>query len=142
MTPTSGLLSRHVMRRDHLNSHSLPARLRAREVSQERGSDDAVVRTVAAPDRARQSDGHIGLTLNQHHVGGHRADCGPMHAPWMISDDGRSESGQAEDEPKIKAALGRHIQCAYNRLTGTAPVRKPRASETLSVPWPINVQLG
>ena len=31
------------------------------------------------------------LHLNQHHVGSHRADHGPKHAPGMISDEGSSD---------------------------------------------------
>ncbi len=40
------------------------------EVHMGRGFDDAVVKTVAEPHRARQRDGHIGPALNQHYVGG------------------------------------------------------------------------
>ena len=42
-------------------------------------------------DPAKQvgtADGHTGIALNQHHVGGHRADHGPKHAPGVISDEG------------------------------------------------------
>lgn len=32
------------------------------------------------------------LALNQHHVGGHRADHGPKHAPGVISHEGQTDS--------------------------------------------------
>ena len=35
------------------------------------------------------------LPLKQHHVGSHRADHGPKHAPGVISDEGRAEGGTA-----------------------------------------------
>jgi hypothetical protein len=63
---------------------------------QGRGSDDAAVRTVADTDRARQRDGHIGIALNQHHVGGRRADHGPKQAPGEISDEGTPAEGSKE----------------------------------------------
>ena len=32
--------------------------------------------------------------MNQHHVGGRRADHGPKHAPGVISDEGRPPMGE------------------------------------------------
>jgi hypothetical protein len=36
------------------------------------------------------------LHLNQHHIGGHRADHGPKHAPGVISIEGGSDSRTAK----------------------------------------------
>lgn len=54
-------------------------------------------------------DGHIETALNQLHVGGHRADHEPKHAPGMISREGSIASRAAQTEPSTKPAVGRHI---------------------------------
>jgi hypothetical protein len=45
--------------------------------------------------------------LNQHHVGGRRADHGPKHAPGVISDEGRPEMGAKGRLPQsIRSSAG------------------------------------
>jgi hypothetical protein len=44
------------------------------------------------------------LHLNQHHVGSHRADHGPKHAPGVISKEGCGESRTAQKTTVIKSA--------------------------------------
>jgi hypothetical protein len=45
--------------------------------------------------------------LNQHHVGGRRADHGPKHAPGVISDEGRPEMGDKGRLPQpIRSSAG------------------------------------
>jgi hypothetical protein len=65
MASASGPTSQYLMRPEFPTVACLNAGLRG---SQGRGCDDAVVRTAADPDRARQRDGHIGIALNRHHV--------------------------------------------------------------------------
>ena len=65
------------------------------------------------------------LHLNQQHVGGHRADHGPKHAPGMISDESRGESGTSKTETVIRNAVMRPSSHAKRRLTGTTPLPKP-----------------
>ena len=38
--------------------------------------------------------------IDQHHVGGHRADHEPKHAPGVISDEGGGDSKTAQTDPK------------------------------------------
>ena len=64
------------------------------------------------------------LHLNQHRVGGHRADHGPKHAPGMISDEARSESKTAKTKAWIGTADMRMPSHAKRRLTATTPLPK------------------
>jgi hypothetical protein len=64
------------------------------------------------------------LHLNQHRVGGHRADHGPKHAPGMISDEARSKSKMATAEALIGTANMRMPSHAKRRLTVTTPLLK------------------
>ena len=55
------------------------------------------------------------LPLNQHHVGSHRADRGPRHAPWIISDEAGDNRKTAEKQNTIKTAIMRtdvHVENA------------------------------
>jgi transposase len=65
---------------------------------QGRGSDDATVRTGADTDRARQRDGHIGIALDQHHAGGHRADQGPKMHPGASQTKARPQGWSRTDQ--------------------------------------------
>jgi hypothetical protein len=67
------------------------------------------------------------LHLNQHHVGSHRADHGPKHAPGVISDEGGSDSRTASKDQMFKTAPQRRASHARNRLTGTASLPKSGA---------------
>jgi hypothetical protein len=79
-----------------------------------RGDTDLVLERLAAdlPDRGLGCCGTVQinsaradvLTLSQHHVGGHRADHGPKHAPGMISHKGQSDSRTAKSAQLIKTA--------------------------------------
>ena len=64
------------------------------------------------------------LHLNQHHVGSHRADHGPKHAPGVISDEGSGDSRTVKNAPVITTAAMRLLSPAERRLTGTAPLPK------------------
>ena len=64
------------------------------------------------------------LHLNQHRVGGRRADHGPKHAPGMISDEAHSESKTAKTEALIGNADMRMPSHAKRRLTATTPLPK------------------
>jgi hypothetical protein len=64
------------------------------------------------------------LHLNQHHVGSHRADHGPKHAPGMISDDGGDNRKTAEKHNTVKTAIMRTDAPVEKRLTGTSPLPK------------------
>ena len=47
------------------------------------------------------------FALNQHHVGGRRADHGPKHAPGVIADEGRSEKGDKGRLPQpVRTSAG------------------------------------
>jgi hypothetical protein len=67
------------------------------------------------------------LHLNQHHVGSHRADHGPKHAPGMISDEGSGESRMAQKEAVIKSATLRSDTHVKKHLTETPPLPKSGA---------------
>lgn len=64
------------------------------------------------------------LHLNQHHVGSHRADHGPMQAPGMISDEGGDNRKKAEQHNTVKTAIMRKDAHVEKRLTGTPPLPK------------------
>jgi hypothetical protein len=67
------------------------------------------------------------LHLNQHHVGSHRADHGPKHAPGVISKEGCSESRTAQKEAVIKSATIRSDTHIEKHLTETSPLSKSGA---------------
>ena len=87
---------------DKLRIRPLSARLQAFEVPQERGSDDAVVQTVADQRQARLSDGRIGIAFEPASCWQPRADHGPKHAPGVISDEGSGENRTAQKELRQK----------------------------------------
>ena len=62
------------------------------------------------------------FALNQHHVGGHRANHGQKHAPKVIADEGGSDSQTSQTDQNVKPAFARHIPNKQNRLTGTVPL--------------------
>ena len=64
------------------------------------------------------------LHLNQHHVGSHRADHGPKHAPGVISDEGSGDSRTAQKKTVIKSAIRRSDAYVEKRLTETSPLPK------------------
>ena len=66
--------------------------------------------------------GTSGTTLDQHHVGSHRADHGPKHAPGMISDEGSGESRTVQKEAVITSATMRSDPHVKKHLTETPPV--------------------
>lgn len=69
------------------------------------------------------NEGHTGIALNQHHVGGHRADHGPKHAPEMISSEGcRME--KPINRSKNKTAVRRPKSHVQNCMTGKTPLPK------------------
>jgi hypothetical protein len=62
--------------------------------------------------------------LSQHHVGSHRADHGPKHAPGLISNEGGSDCKEAQQEKMFKTAPLRPTSHAQNSLTGATPLPK------------------
>ena len=67
------------------------------------------------------------LHLNQHHVGSHRADHGPKHAPGVISKEGCGESRTAQKTTVIKSATMRPDAYVKKHLTETSPLPKSGA---------------